>query len=104
MQRPFNYIIDNKKAIPIDDIGMWACWMTTANRTVTKTEVSLVRVWTVFLGIDHQFYEGRPLLFETRIFGGEFEHYTWFWSTWEEAENGHKMVCSEVFGKAWESA
>lgn len=50
-------------------------------------------VSTVWLGIDHGFGSGRPLIFETMVFahgrGGEFQTQ---YSTLEEARLGHKMM------------
>jgi hypothetical protein len=56
-------------------------------------------VSTVFLGIDHNFGNGPPLLFETMVFGGEYDGYCKRYSTWEEAEGGHKTACALAFGQ-----
>ena len=49
---------------------IWARWFETADRRVALTEVSGIRVSTVFLGLDYRFSgEGPPLLlFETMTF------------------------------------
>ena len=55
-------------------------------------------VSTVFLGLDHSFGGGPPLLFETMIFdGGEEEHCVRY-STWQQAEEGHKEACKLALG------
>lgn len=54
-----------------------------------------VLVSTVFLGMDHGF-GGTPLLFETMVFGGEFDGWCMRWSTWDEAESGHLDACRMV--------
>jgi len=54
----------------------WARWMEAeaAARTVARTDIDEgVRVSTVFLGIDHSFGRGGPVLFETMVFGGEYD-------------------------------
>jgi len=70
--------------------------METANRHVAKTRVGSLEVSTVFLGIDHNFLgQGKPLLFETMIFGGDDSIASDFcnrYSTWVEAEEGHKAA------------
>jgi hypothetical protein len=67
------------------------------DRRVTKTSLpGGVEVSTVFLGIDHNWGGGEPLLFETMIFGGELDQEQWRYSTWEEAEKGHKRACMMV--------
>ena len=38
-----------------------------------KTEIGDLEVSTVWLGIDHNWGDGPPLIFETMIFGGESE-------------------------------
>lgn len=53
-----------------DDIEVWARWFATADRHVQETYVGKVRVSTVFVGIDHNFGKGTPLLWQTMIFGG----------------------------------
>jgi len=52
-------------------------------------------VSTVWLGLDHSFGEGPPLIFETMVFPkhGDFgELYCARYSTEEEAATGHKKV------------
>lgn len=50
-----------------------------------------VQVSTVFVGIDQRYVEGgSPLLFETMIFGGELDGECRRFTTWEEAETGHR--------------
>ena len=76
-----NYILKGRKTEPCSNLLEWARWFETADRIVkrevvfakenngkTKREVTIS---TVFLGIDHNFSKsGRPILFETMIFGG----------------------------------
>lgn len=57
-------------------------------------EVCNVRVSTVLLGFDHNFsQEGRPLIFETMIFGGPHDQYQERYATLAEAVEGHKKAC-----------
>jgi hypothetical protein len=71
----------------------WAEWFGKADRVVDKTHSGDVEVSTVFLGLDHQFGEGPPLIFETMIFGGEHDQYTDRCSTWDEAVEMHRRAC-----------
>lgn len=89
-----NYILDGKTPVECDDILKWGEWFETADRHVAKTEKDEIKVSTVFLGIDHSFGDGPPLLFETMIFGGEHDKDMWRYSTWNEAEEGHKKACA----------
>jgi hypothetical protein len=90
-----HYILDGKRPARVDFLH-WAIWWKSADRTVNKTTVGEIEVSTVFLGLDHQFGEGPPLLFETMIFGGERDNDQWRYSTWREAEKGHDKVVKEL--------
>jgi len=58
-------------------------------------------VSTVFLrGIDHSFFGGGPLLFETMVFGGEHDGDQWRYSTWAQAAEGHRHAVDLVMGTA----
>jgi hypothetical protein len=53
-----------------------------------------ISVSTVFLHIDHAWEsDEEPILFETLVFGGQHDGYMQRYSTWEQAEEGHKQVC-----------
>ncbi len=91
-----HYVLHARKAVDEPDLMKWAAWFECANRTVEKTIVaSDVYILTIFLGLDHQFGDGPPLLFETRIFGGERDQECFRYSTYEQAENGHKHIVAE---------
>jgi hypothetical protein len=60
-------------------------------------------VSTVFLGIDHNYGRGDPVLFETMTFGGPLDSEQRRYSTYSEAERGHseavtqaKIACARV--------
>ncbi len=88
------YILEDKIPKVVDDVLEWGKWFETADRHVAKTVLpNGVEVSTVFLGLDHSFSGGKPILFETMIFGGEHDDgYQERYSTWEEAEAGHKQA------------
>ena len=89
------YILDGHKAIPAD-LMTWAKWFQTAERHVADEMVGSVRISTIFLGLDHSFGGSRPLLFETMIFGGSLDQEMRRYSTWKEAEAGHKKMVEQV--------
>ena len=89
------YILKGKKPVPVD-LMTWGKWYEKAHRSVAKTKNGGITVSTVFLGLDHQWGDGPPLLFETMVFGGEFNGEMDRYSTWEEAEIGHKTMCEKV--------
>lgn len=82
------YILDGHTPVPVPLLE-WASWFNVENRRVADDVVGEVRVSTVFLGIDHAFGNGPPLLFETMIFGGEHDEDQRRYSTWGEAAAGH---------------
>lgn len=90
------YILDGHKAVPEPDLLKWGQWLETANRHVGQDEIGTARVSTVFLGLDHSFGDGPPLLFETMVFGGKMDGETWRYETWEQAAAGHKAVIDQV--------
>lgn len=81
----------------------WGRWfeVNRETRVVAAWTDNGVTVSTVFLGSDHQWLPGgKPLLFETMIFGGPDDQDTWRYSTWDEAEAGHMKRCKEQRAKA----
>ncbi len=94
------HILEGKTPKVVDDVIEWAKWFETADRHVAQTELpNGVRVSTVFLGLDHNFGGGEPILFETMIFGGEHDGCQERYFTWEEAEVGHKQALAKAEGK-----
>lgn len=63
---------------------------------VALDSVGGVEVSTVWLGIDHRFGAGPPLIFETMVFGGEYDEHCWRYSTREQATSGHLTVRDAV--------
>ena len=92
-------VLRNKKVELVDDVVTWAKFFDKKDRILAKTDVSPdVHVSTVFLGLDHGF-GGKPLWFETMIFGGEHDDYQKRYSTWEEAETGHEYAVIMAGGR-----
>jgi hypothetical protein len=104
--RPSHYILKGHQPIAVEtyrdghlnepELIRWAKWFETADRIVQQTQIDTDEmVSTVFLGLDHAI-SGRPLLFETMVFGGEFDQVQERYTTWEEAEKGHQRVVEMV--------
>lgn len=85
------------------DLMTWArAFEDHAARIVARDELpGDVFVSTVFLGIDHNFGVGPPLLFETMIFGGGLtgEHQERC-STWVQAEEQHAKAVAIAKARA----
>ncbi|MCR4340024.1 MAG: hypothetical protein NUW01_09070 [Gemmatimonadaceae bacterium] len=70
-----------------------------AERRVDNDVRGDVTVSTVYLGLNHNWGDGPPLIFETMIFGGDHGETQWRYSTREEAEEGHRRACALAFGE-----
>jgi hypothetical protein len=55
-----------------------------------------IRVSTVFIGVDHQFGTGPPLLWETLVFGGLLDGEMRRYSSRAAALDGHQKMCRRV--------
>jgi len=91
------YILKSKKPVICEDMLQWGKWLSDwKNKRVAETSKGQITVSTVFLGMDHNWGSGPPILFETMIFGGKYDQEMWRYYTWEEAEEGHKKACQLV--------
>lgn len=87
-----HYILSaSGEPIPEPDIMKWALWFNNADaRRVAHTELpDGTEVSTVFLGLDHSYGHGPPILFETMIFGGPLDETQDRYATRQAAINGH---------------
>jgi hypothetical protein len=62
----------------------------------------MIVVSTVFLGLDHAWAGGPPLLFETMVFNGPLNDEQRRCATWDQATAQHRKTVEEV-GRALES-
>lgn len=70
-----HYIL-NDEGEPIKcDLMTWAFWLQNdrEKRRVAVYEKGDVKVSTVFLGLDHNYGDGPPHIWETMVFGGEHD-------------------------------
>jgi len=86
------YILNKREAVKVKSIEIWIQQFELKNRVVEKTTIGDIEISTVFLGIDHSFEDGQPLIFETMISGLPNEEYCRRYSTWIEAERGHYLA------------
>ena len=97
MKMPKQYILsEDGKIKECPDLIEWAKWMAAANRKIAFDEINDVRISTIFLGLDRNYFDGPPTLFETMIFGGEHDQYQERYSTKEEALIGHQEAIALV--------
>lgn len=68
------YILDkNGNPVVERDLQRWGTWFENADRKVGSTKVGKSNISTVFLGLDHAWGGGDPLLWETMVFGGRLD-------------------------------
>ena len=84
----------------------WMAWMLSEPQTIAgfnrlkrvgrRVKVADAEVSTVFLSLDHNWRGGQPILFETMIFGGDFDGWQDRYHTWAEAAAGHRRVVAAL--------
>jgi hypothetical protein len=107
-----HYVLDSDGEPRVEpDLITWAKWFEGAERHLAKTTIkNLVTgrehlVSTVFLGLDHRFRGGDPVLWETMVFGDDDDSmYERRYSSRSEALAGHAEVCREVRARLAASA
>lgn len=92
------YILNDKREpVPCADLETWGKQYVIDKRRVDFTVVADgVEVSTVFLGYDHSFGGGQPVLFETLVFGGPLDMEMERYYTWDEAVAGHAEMVARV--------
>ena len=88
------YILEGTTPIRCEDLQAWGRWLNENQdkKRVAKDDIGAYWVSTVFLGLDHSFGDGPPVLFETMVFPHDSfsEEYCERCSTWEEALIQHQ--------------
>jgi hypothetical protein len=90
-----HYILKGREAVPVD-MMTWARWFEKGNRVLKRETIGNADVSTVFLGLNHQFGDGPPMIFETMVFGGELDQEQDRCSTYDEAERMHERMVDKV--------
>lgn len=93
---------ENNNAIPCTPLE-WAeqleIKIRNHGRHIGDNTVNGKRISTIWIGMNHNWHgDSPPLLFETMIFEGDDFHYIYCqrYSTWQEAEEGHKKAVQWV--------
>jgi len=93
------FVMDADGAVrgPVDLITWGRFFEDIDARRVARTEVAEgVEVSTVFLGIDHSWGSGPPLLFETMVFRAGDGGDCWRYTTHAQALAGHDQVVAAL--------
>jgi hypothetical protein len=93
---PRYYVLQGHTPVPVHDVLAWAASFEHKDRIVAQDQIGDYFISTVFLGMNHNWGDGPPVLFETMIFlddkGDACERYC----TWDEAQAGHAAVCERL--------
>jgi len=95
------YILRGRDTYRVDR-REWAEWFEKADRLIKVSDGGISKVSTVFLGIDHSFVGGgRPILFETMVFGGPLDEEMDRYCTMDQAEDGHDRMVQRCKDASW---
>jgi len=80
------------------DTARWGKWFQTHGdeRIIEQTQIGSSTVSTVFLGLNHNFGPGLPILWETLVLGGALDGEMARYSSRQAALAGHKVMCARV--------
>ena len=97
------YVLDdNGEPLLMEDLHVWARWTeshkpdTVVAQDMAANDDVVVLISTVFLGIDHNWGLGDPILWETMIFGGPHHGYSERYTSRDEAIAGHAEAVAMV--------
>jgi hypothetical protein len=112
IDRPLHYMLNPDHSLRPAELLEWARWHEHSyeERSVGLTIVGPYRVSTMFLGLDHQFGDGPPMIFETCVFDssasiedsfcpGRFIEHSEVQdrcSTWDQAVEMHAQVVARL--------
>ena len=103
-----HYILVNGKIKTVNLIEFAEWFGNFNNRLIDRTDISNESKYpggrfisTVFLGmnanqIDTLIGGEQPMLFETMVFGGEFDQRMWRYSSYGEAKRGHWIIVDQI--------
>jgi hypothetical protein len=103
VDRPLHYILDDAgEPTPCDPLT-WAEWFVQhpdARRIAQDYDendpTKSIYISTTFLGLDHQYGDGPPILWETMVFGGLLDGEMNRYSSRDAALKGHQEMCRRV--------
>ena len=90
------YYLNEDKTYRQCDATEWGNQFEQMDRHVGNDFIEGYHVSTVWLGLDHSYFSGPPLLFETMVFKDLEDIYMDRYTTWDEAVEGHKKAIQWV--------
>jgi len=70
-----------------------------SRKAVKQELIGDVRVSTVFLGLNHSYEGGDPVLWETMVFEGDYDGYQERYTSYEDALRNHEFVVEMIKNK-----
>lgn len=94
----FYTLDDEQREHPAQDVVEWGLWFNESEdeRRIGFYENDRVEVSTVFIGINLNYRQGQPLLYETLVRWDNGQEETYRYSTRREAEVGHQAIVELV--------
>ena len=106
--RPLYYTLDDDgEPVPAASVIAWTLWFERSARDRSRivaqdkderSDAPDALVSTVFLGLDHAYDNGAPVLWETMILGGIHDGYQRRYRSRAAALRGHAIACALVAG------
>lgn len=95
------YALNGKNIVQCESVAEWVKLNKEGSRNVIKTMIGKTMISTVFISLDHNYFGGTPILFETMIFNAGrdlpgLEGYQARYRYYDEAEHGHRQLVSQV--------
>lgn len=92
--RQMYYKLVGKESVAVGNFTEWVdSQKDDNNRVIKRIQFGRILVSTIFLSLDFNWSGGRPILFETMIFGGIHGNYQKRYYTYDEALEGHRIAC-----------
>lgn len=99
-----HYVLEGKETRPAKSLKDFGARFERLNRIVAQETINGYFISTVFLGLDHNFGLGRPILFETMIFNEDGDdEYQVRCSTYDEAVTEHRIAVGKVLARGQRS-
>jgi len=92
-----SYLLDENKNPYVASFDEFQKGWADDMKRVAIDYIDNIKISTVFLGWDHSFMEeSTPILFETMVFGGEYDEFQRRYTTYNEALQGHTEAVEMV--------
>lgn len=96
-----HYILDERGEPVETDLYTWAAWFEDpTNRVIAhdrdESGTRDLLVSTIFLGLDHGYGDGPPVLWETMVLKGKGDVYCERYTSRAEALAGHRRACQKA--------